>query len=142
MSWYFWNPETDELTKAKYNILTSPKELWEPEHLALSECWHKNKRVAESLISGFWISTVFLGLDHSWGEGPPICFETMIFDHSMRKSTERSSWMEQYGNRYSSGNEARESHKRLDKLSRWLLLKSPQVSRNRYMKLIGQIQPQ
>jgi hypothetical protein len=26
------------------------------------------------------VSTVFLGLDHSWGDGPPLLFETMIFD--------------------------------------------------------------
>lgn len=27
----------------------------------------------------FLISTVFLGLDYSWGKGPPITFETMVF---------------------------------------------------------------
>jgi hypothetical protein len=25
------------------------------------------------------VSTVFLGLDHAWGDGPPMLFETMIF---------------------------------------------------------------
>jgi hypothetical protein len=25
------------------------------------------------------ISTVFLGLDHQWGAGPPLLFETMVF---------------------------------------------------------------
>ena len=25
------------------------------------------------------VSTVYLGLDHGWGEGPPLIFETMIF---------------------------------------------------------------
>jgi len=25
------------------------------------------------------VSTVFLGLDHGWGEGKPILFETMVF---------------------------------------------------------------
>ena len=30
---------------------------------------------------GAALSTVFLGLDHQWGdEGPPILFETMLFD--------------------------------------------------------------
>lgn len=29
------------------------------------------------------ISTVWLGLDHNWGPGPPLIFETMIFMHSM-----------------------------------------------------------
>ena len=28
----------------------------------------------------FVLSTVFLGLDHQWGDGPPILYETMVFD--------------------------------------------------------------
>lgn len=28
---------------------------------------------------GFWISTVWLGLDHSFGEGKPPIYETMVF---------------------------------------------------------------
>lgn len=39
----------------------------------------RNRRVAEDRIGPCHISTVFLGLDHSFGEGPPILFETMIF---------------------------------------------------------------
>lgn len=27
-----------------------------------------------------WVSTVFLGLDHSFDDGPPLLFETMAFD--------------------------------------------------------------
>ena len=38
-----------------------------------------HKRVAESTVNGMWISTVFLGLDHSHFGGPPILFETMVF---------------------------------------------------------------
>jgi hypothetical protein len=29
--------------------------------------------------NGVVVSTVFLGMDHGWGEGPPLLFETMIF---------------------------------------------------------------
>ena len=25
------------------------------------------------------VSTIWLGLDHQWGEGPPLIFETMVF---------------------------------------------------------------
>ena len=25
------------------------------------------------------VSTIFLGLDHRWGDGPPLLFETMVF---------------------------------------------------------------
>lgn len=32
------------------------------------------------LPDGGWVSTVFLGLDYHWGNGPPALFETMVFD--------------------------------------------------------------
>jgi hypothetical protein len=39
-----------------------------------------NKRVAETNTKLFWVSTVFMGLDHNFlGKGPPILFETMVF---------------------------------------------------------------
>lgn len=38
------------------------------------------RRVAVSeLPQGYEVSTVFLGLDHAWGKGPPLIFETMVF---------------------------------------------------------------
>ncbi len=39
-------------------------------------------RVAETTCGPYWISTIFLGLDHSFGEGPPVLWETMVFDQS------------------------------------------------------------
>jgi hypothetical protein len=36
-------------------------------------------RVAKDTINKVDISTVFLGLDHRFGEGDPLLFETMIF---------------------------------------------------------------
>ena len=39
-----------------------------------------DRHVAKTQIGGCWISTVFLGLDHSFGFGElPLLFETMIF---------------------------------------------------------------
>ena len=39
-----------------------------------------NRRVAETTLpNGKWISTVFLTIDHSFGSGPPILFESMVF---------------------------------------------------------------
>jgi hypothetical protein len=52
-----------------------------------------DKHVAHDEIGGVRVSTVFLGLDHSWlSDGPPLIFETMIFggphsDHQTRAST-------------------------------------------------------
>lgn len=41
----------------------------------------RKKRVAITRLYGHEIavSTVFLGLDHNWSDGPPILFETMVF---------------------------------------------------------------
>lgn len=38
-----------------------------------------NRVVAKDKVNGVEVSTVFLGLDHQWGDGPPLLFETMIF---------------------------------------------------------------
>ena len=32
-----------------------------------------------SVCNGVDVSTVFLGLDHQWSDGPPLLFETLIF---------------------------------------------------------------
>lgn len=39
------------------------------------------KRVAETTIGNYWVSTVWLGLDHGWNNDnlPPLIFETMVF---------------------------------------------------------------
>jgi hypothetical protein len=47
----------------------------------------QQKRVAETTLpNGRWVSTVWLGLDLSFGEGRPLIFETMVFpsEHDMR----------------------------------------------------------
>lgn len=41
------------------------------------------------------VSTVFLGLDHSFGRGPPMLFETMVFGGPLDHECERcSTWEE------------------------------------------------
>jgi hypothetical protein len=41
----------------------------------------KDKQIAKSDSSKGWkVSTVFLGLDHSFGVGEPLLFETMVFN--------------------------------------------------------------
>lgn len=37
------------------------------------------RRVAYDEIGEANVSTVFLGLDHNYGDGPPLLFETMVF---------------------------------------------------------------
>jgi hypothetical protein len=38
-----------------------------------------NRRVAQTEAEGITVSTVFLGLNHQHGDGPPLLYETMIF---------------------------------------------------------------
>ncbi len=39
-----------------------------------------DKRVAETTLpNGRWVSTVWLGLNHAFGSGAPLIFETMVF---------------------------------------------------------------
>lgn len=46
-----------------------------------------DKRVAEATLpNGRWVSTVWLGLNHQFGDGPPLIFETMVFDSSENMS--------------------------------------------------------
>ena len=39
-----------------------------------------SRRVARTdLADDVYVSTVFLGSNHQWGDGPPLLFETMVF---------------------------------------------------------------
>jgi len=44
----------------------------------IEENW-RDRVVRQEDMGPYWISTVFLGLDHNWGDGPPLLFETMVF---------------------------------------------------------------
>jgi hypothetical protein len=51
-----------------------------------------HRQMANHVIGGVRVSTVFLGVDHGDGTGPPVVFETMIFggpynDYQDRYST-------------------------------------------------------
>lgn len=48
------------------------------------------------------VSTVFLGLNHSYGEGDPLLFETMVFGGKLDEQMER----------YATWEKAEEGHKR------------------------------
>ena len=55
----------------------------------------QNKRVAKDTINGVDISTMFLGLDHQYGKGKPLLFETMVFGGELDQKQERySTWEE------------------------------------------------
>jgi len=54
------------------------------------------RRVAETYVGEVRISTVFLGLDHSYSDdGPPLVFETLVFGGLLDGDMERySTWGE------------------------------------------------
>lgn len=68
-----------------------------------------DRHVAKTDIGdGIHVSTVFLGLDHSYGDGPPMLFETMIFGGE----SGGDQW------RYSTWEEAEAGHERAVQLAR------------------------
>lgn len=70
----------------------------------------KNVRVAETTVGDLWASTVFLGVDHSFRDGgPPVLFETMVFNHAPDKNP----WDEQICERYATWAEAEVGHERI-----------------------------
>lgn len=72
------------------------------------EDWERARRVAEDQVGEVWISTVWLGLDHAFGYGPPLIFETMCFGGSM----------DQEAYRYSTESEALAGHAEIVSLVR------------------------
>ena len=54
------------------------------------------RRVADtSITSDIRVSTIFMGLDHSWGRGKPLIFETMVFGGVLDNEMDRySTWEE------------------------------------------------
>lgn len=67
--------------------------------------WPLGRRiVAQENVGDYWVSTVFLGIDHRFmGEGPPILWETMAFKHGDMSGDERQE-------RYTSLAAARHGH--------------------------------
>jgi hypothetical protein len=66
-----------------------------------------DRRVAltEDLPGGVRVSTVFLALDHSFGDGPPVLWETMVFP--------ADSYMDLECERYTSQADALAGHERM-----------------------------
>ncbi len=63
--------------------------------------WESSDRIVkQDTIGDVKISTVFLGLDHSFGDGPPLLFETIIFGGAH----------DEYQDRYTTYEEAEAGH--------------------------------
>ena len=58
--------------------------------------WEKTDRtVAKTKIGKVLVSTVFLSLDHQWGEGQPLLFETLVFRGILDGEMERYSTLDE-----------------------------------------------
>lgn len=83
------------------NVIPCSAEEWSSqlEQMVLND----TKHVKKEDIGDYWVSTVWLGLDHNYFGGSPLVFETMIQGPK--------EWMD-YQERYSTWQEAEEGHKR------------------------------
>lgn len=76
------------------------------------------KIIKQHIVNGFLVSTVWLGLDHSFpwtpkAERTPLIFETMIFKTEFLQDGQQSiDWAEEYQERYSTMEEALIGHER------------------------------
>lgn len=101
-----------------------------PKEVSLEEWgkqFNRESRIVEQTDTklGYWVSTVFLGLDHNFSTDPnakPILFETMVFDRNNRRTYKlgegewESMGEEMYMNRYHTWDEALKGHQEVVKL--------------------------
>jgi hypothetical protein len=68
------------------------------------------RTVSQEYVGDWWVSTVFLGLDHEWRDGPPVLFETMVFAHEAMAFAHRES-ADFFRRRYSTWEQASLGHR-------------------------------
>lgn len=54
----------------------------------------QSRVVKQETVGTLWVSTVFLGLDHSYGLGQPALFETMVFANKPPKALSEDLYLE------------------------------------------------
>jgi len=61
-------------------ILDENRQPVEVDMMTWAQWFSQNDRLVAEDFTGFYrLSSVFLGIDHQWGKGPPMLFETMVF---------------------------------------------------------------
>jgi hypothetical protein len=128
----------------KYILTEDHRVVPEPDLLTWAH-WFENaeRHVAKDLIGPYFVSTVFLGLDHDFTSmftanvRGPLVFETMLFDHSREQS---SPWFDRkfhpsfnFQRRYRSWDEAKAGHDYAVKIAarmlRWMEFRSARQTR-------------
>lgn len=79
------------------NYILEGKEIVPCEDVLTWAKWFEKaeRHVADDTIGDVRVSTVFLGIDHQFGDGPPILFETMVFGGPLDEEQERCSTYEE-----------------------------------------------
>lgn len=67
--------------------------------------FREDRHVGSDHVGDYWISTVHLVVNHRLGDGPPLIFETMVFFQGAG-----GSWLDEYTERYSTEEQARNGH--------------------------------
>jgi hypothetical protein len=83
---------------------------WEGQPITLlqwARLFEDARHIGDDELDGVRVSTVWLGLDHSFGLGPPLIYETMVFGA-----------LDLEGERYATEQEARAGHARWVELVR------------------------
>jgi hypothetical protein len=81
-------------------------------HCEMKQRGDPNLTTHTYLPNGYVVSTVWLGLDHSWGQGPPLIFETMVFGYGHDRGHKLLwDYSDKFCARYSTLAEAKEGHK-------------------------------
>ena len=82
---------------SKYYIPVAPNHTMVPTTLDKWSIWFEkaDRTVAKTDIGDAHVSTVCLGLDHNYGSGPPLLFESMVFGGPFNGEMDRySTWAE------------------------------------------------
>lgn len=102
------------MTSGRY-ILRGQLPVEEPDLLVWADWFERasrthSRQVADIMIEGIRISTVFLSIDHQFEDGPPVLFETMIFDQRPNRDPPLASHLADHCARYATWLEASIGH--------------------------------
>lgn len=78
----------------KHYVLDGKLEVIEPDLMKWCEFFGQDEKriVKQEWIGNVWVSTVFLGIDYSFGHGRPLLYETMLFTNRTDLSQECWRW--------------------------------------------------
>lgn len=126
--WYDWDPKTDKVKQLADYALDDPR--WE---IAARErerrmCFDYFRRIASYRSNGYWISSVFLFLDHGFRSSKPVLFETAVF---------ADGYDELFGRRHYTAAEARNCSRKLIHITEFCFERgSPQTSKRNYRRIM------